>query len=162
MTLLFIIISITIVIDFIMLLLFPQFYSYIGIPIKTITVSGYGIRTMSAVKAGFLSNFNTFKFWNDDNCIWFRTKFNLLNIYTIGFLSITKGIIVKEGDKYKCSHVMNLSTCLFILLFSITPFFVAIDSLGIVFLILISIGLVGFTLYRNKQFNEMIKFIEIK
>ncbi|MBN1698785.1 MAG: hypothetical protein JW881_14815 [Spirochaetales bacterium] len=159
MTILATIMSLAMIIDLILLLISPKFYCSIGIPIKAVTIPNSGTRTMTGLKAGLISNFNGYKYWNDDNAIWFRTKFNLLTLYTVGFLSITKGLVVKEGENYKCLHVMNLSTSFALLSFLLLPFFYTIDFIGIIFLCILGLIMVGFTLYRNKQFNEMTELI---
>jgi hypothetical protein len=145
-----------VLIDLIITTIMPKFYTVIGIPIAIRKFTAADSRVLPLKKGMLISGHGQFKFFDDGTDIWFRTKFNIGILYSLAFLSITKGIIRKKDSEIHCYHVINLTTVLAIVLFALLPLYYPIDTIGMVFLVILAAGLLAVTFFRNGQFTSMI------
>jgi hypothetical protein len=148
-------------IDLIFSLVFPHFYVKIGIPvikknIKTEKVIDKSQKII-ALKTIYLDKFHC---KTDNNNLWFRTKYNLINLYSLAILFSLKGEIEFCDDRIKLSVYISNYNIIFLLLLIGCLFLVKLDSIGIIMLIVFTIILIGITLIRILTFNKTIKEIQ--
>jgi hypothetical protein len=158
-TTIYIVFSVCVLVDLLLLAIMPRFYVRIGIPlfIKKTVINDTGV--LAARKGMLSSAFEQNKFFDNGTDIWFRTKFSVKILYSLAILSVTKGIFHRKGDTIYCYHVMNVTTLLFIILLAVLPLYYPIDALGMGILALVALALIVFALLRNSQFKEMLEML---
>jgi hypothetical protein len=139
----------------------PKFYFNIGIPIYNETIeikSGKGIDDVGV----FVGLADKLKYKTDGDTLLYRSKFSLINLYTIGFVSIIKGTLCLENNKLKIVQRMNLTTVYLILLMIYILFTQNIDLMGNLISIAVIVLILLFYTVRNKEIREIQNEIETK
>lgn len=143
----FSILSVLCLLDLFLLKVMPKFYFSIGIPIYNGVVEIKGNKTLKEIGA-YVAASGDLVYKISNSKLIFRTKFTLLNLYTIGFLSIIKGDIKLFEGKAHIIQRVNLTTIYFFILMIFVCVTEKIDIIG--YIILAVFILIAFVSHLTK------------
>lgn len=147
------------IIDLSLITLMPRFYINFGIPLYVKTVplkAGKGLEDIT----GFVRLTEGLKYKVEGDSIIYRTKFNIIHLYTLLFISIVKGELSLKENKLKIVQRMNLTTTFFICFMIYIALTQELDNFGKISMIAVTAVIIAVQILRNNGIREIKNDIE--